>query len=156
MKRIKATIAALASLVAGGAWAADYTVERKLDMSATSTEVWRVIGDFCDIDDWHPGFNGCDLKVIDGRLHRVLSTPDGVDFVERRIAAERGLSYTYKIVSSPLPVEKFTATLSVTPTNGTQVVWYARFQSDDPSTEAAVGEMFDTGLAAIAAKLGAD
>ena len=143
----------LSNVVAGGAMAADFNVTRSLDLDADSTEVWRVIGDFCDVDDWHPDITTCSLKVMDGRLHRVLVTTDGAEFVERRIASEAGLSYTYRLVSGPLPVEKYTATLSIQPGEGTKVTWSARFSSDNAGMEAAVAGLFDKGLAAIEGKL---
>ena len=141
---------------ASGALADSYTVERSLDLEADSTEVWRVIGDFCDVDDWHPDVSSCSLKVTDGRLHRVLRTVGGGEFVERRIASEAGLSYTYRLVSGPLPVENYTATLSIEPGETTTVTWSARFKSEDAGMEQAVGGLFDKGLAAIEARFAAE
>lgn len=148
--------ALLSTMLAGGVMAADFNVTRSLDLDADSTEVWRVIGDFCDVDDWHPDIARCSLKVMDGRLHRVLVSSDGGEFVERRIASEAGLSYTYRLVSGPLPLEKYTATLSVEPGAGTTVTWAARFSSDDPGMEAVVAGLFDRGLAAIRGEFAAE
>ena len=97
--------AAIVLRLSSGALADSYTVERSVDLEADSTEVWRVIGDFCEVDDWHPDVTACRLKVIDGGLHRVLTTADGVEFVERRIASEAGLSYTYRLISGPRPAD---------------------------------------------------
>ncbi len=52
-------------------------------------------GDFCDIDDWHPAIADCVLKVEDGALHRILTTVEGGEFVEKRIAFEARQSYTH-------------------------------------------------------------
>ncbi len=147
-------IATLFSLLAPGAGAENYQVERTLQLSLPGTETWHLIGDFCDIDDWHPGVSACALKVIEGRLHRVLTTTDGAEIVERRIAVEQGLSYTYKITQSPFPIEKYTATLSIEPQDGTRISWNARFSSDDPSMEATIVEWIEAGLAAIESGLG--
>ena len=143
--------AVLSSLIATTAYSGDYAVSRSVQLSAPSTEVWHVVGDFCDVDDWHPAFSACATKVIDGALHRVLTTTTGDAFIEQRIATEAGLSYTYKIISSPLPVQKYTATLSVEPRDGTLVTWSGRFSSDDPATEGMVAGTFEAGLAAIEA-----
>lgn len=110
-------------------------------------------GDFCDIDDWHPDIVGCALRVDAGRLTRVLTTRDGAELIERRIASEPGLSYTYRLVASPLPIQSYTATFSVEPLDGALVSWSARITSDDPGMEAVVAQMMDAGMAAIAAKL---
>ena len=147
-------IAAILGLAATGAGAAQYQVERTLQLPLSSTETWHQIGDFCDIDDWHPNISACALKVIDGRLHRVLKTTEGAEIVEQRIAAEQGLSYTYKISSSPFPVEKYTATFAITPNDGTLISWSARFSSDDPSMEAAIIQLIEEGLLAIENSVG--
>ena len=146
-----AVMAMLAFFVglAGAARAEDYEVRRTLQLSVSMPEVWRVVGDFCDIDDWHPALSGCVLRVVDGRLHRQLATTEGAEILERRIAVEPGLSYTYRIESSPLPVEGFTATFAIAPNDGSLLSWSARFSSDDPAMEAVIGGLFDSGLAAI-------
>ena len=146
------TFASLAAMVAHSAWSADYRVTRSLQLSASSTEVWQDIGDFCDIDDWHPEIVTCSVKVVDGKLHRVMTTTAGADIVEQRIAEEPGLSYTYKVANWPLPIEKYTATLSVEPNDGTQVTWAARFSADDPKMEAEIEKVMDAGMSAIKAR----
>ena len=135
------------------ATAETYKVARSLKTTGSSHDVWKVIGDFCDIDDWHPVIATCDLKVIDGSLHRVLTTADGAEFVEKRIASEQGLSYTYSIVSSPLPLDRYTGTLSVTAGDATTVTWSTNFSTDDPSIEGFIGGVFDAGIAQIEAML---
>ena len=150
LSKLGAALAVLMGLTSM-AGAADYRVQRSVEVQAAGIELWHAIGDFCDVDDWHPAISGCSLKVSDGRLQRVLVTVDGAQFVERRIAAEAGLSYTYRIVDSPLAVEKYTATLSIQPGETTTVSWSARFSADDPGMAAAVAGVIETGLAAIEA-----
>lgn len=156
MKPIAMMIAAFAGFLATGAGAANYQVERTLQLPLPSTEVWHLIGDFCDIDDWHPGIGGCALKAVEGRLERVLTTTEGAEIVEQRIASEPGLSYTYRISASPFPIDRFTATFSIEPIDGARVTWSARFSSDDPAMEAAVIEFFEAGLAAIESNFSVD
>ena len=143
------TVAAIAGLHSTSAWSADYEVQRMLQVQNSSAEVWNLVGDFCDIDDWHPSLAACSLKVVDGGLHRILTTVDGAEFSEKRIAKEPGLSYTYSIVSSPLPIENYTATFSVEPYNGSLISWSGSFSSDDPTMEATISEIYETGLSAI-------
>ncbi|MCG6904878.1 MAG: SRPBCC family protein [Rhodobacter sp.] len=156
MKPTAMMIATFAGFLATGAGAANYQVQRTLQLPFPSTEVWHLIGDFCDIDDWHPDISGCALKAVEGRLERILTTTEGAAIVEQRIAVESGLSYTYKISASPLPIEGFTATFSIEPIDGARVTWSARFSSDDPSMEAAIIELFETGLAAIESNIGVE
>ncbi len=146
---LKMTAAALGTLCATAAWSADYEIKRTIVLDTPAMEVWHMIGDFCDIDDWHPGVNSCALKVIDGSLARVLTTVDGDDFVQKRIADDAGLSYTYKTVSSSLPIENFIATLSIERFDSPEITWSGRFTSEDPAMEQIIVEAVETGMSAI-------
>ena len=82
-------IQTLTAVIAFGAFAAtagagEYNVKRTLQLSQSTADVWRMIGGFCDIDDWHPQVISCEEKVIDGKLHRVLMTTGGDRFCRYR------------------------------------------------------------------------
>lgn len=145
----KLSFTTLCLLGATAAWSADYKVKRSLEIPSASTQVWQLIGDFCDIDDWHPNVNACSLKVVDGSLARILTTDTGQEFTQKRIAFEPGLSYTYKTVSSSLPVENFTATLSIEPGEISRIEWSTNFSSDDPAMEQVIVDEIAAGLSAI-------
>ncbi len=145
----KVTVMAIATLCATAAASADYKVKRTLKLSAQATDVWHLIGDFCDIDDWHPDVRACSLKVRDGALIRVLTNVNGEERTQKRIAHEAGLSYTYKTVSSPLPVENFISTLSVESLENSLIAWSVNFSSDDPAMEQVVVDEIEAGLATI-------
>lgn len=130
-----------------------HKVVRTLDVMSPPVPTWNLIGDFCDIDDWHPAVTNCRLSVEDGSLHRILTLADGAEFVEKRVAEEPGLSYTYRIVSSPLPLERYTATLSITRGTPSTISWSGRFTSDDPAAEGIVAGIYEAGLVAIAEML---
>ena len=147
MMKIAATT--VSALGATAAWSADYQVKRSLELSAPAAEVWHLIGDFCDIDDWHPDVSACALKVVDGSLVRVVTTNAGDEIVQKRIAEEPGLSYTYKTVSSTLPVEGFTGTLSIEPFGKPLIMWSGRFSSDDPAMEQVIVDEIEAGMSAI-------
>lgn len=142
------TIAA-SLLCATAAWSADFQVKRSLELPAAAPQVWQMIGDFCDIDDWHPKIASCSLKVMDGSLVRVLTTDTGEQVTQKRIAKETGLSYTYKMIGSSLPIDKYTSTLAIQPGDTLLVEWVANFSSDDPAVEQAVVKDIEGGLAAI-------
>ena len=145
----KFSLVAANLLCATAAWSADFQVKRSIELPSTTSQVWHVIGDFCDIDDWHPKVSSCALKVMDGSLVRVLTTETGDKKIQKRIAREEGLSYTYKTVNSLLPIEKFTATLSVQPGENLLIEWIANFSSDDPDMERVVVGDIEAGLSAI-------
>lgn len=136
-------------LCATTAWPADFQVKRSLELPTSTARVWQLIGDFCDIDDWHPKVSSCALKVMDGSLVRVLTMDTGDQTIQKRIAQEEGLSYTYRTVSSSLPIENFTATLSVQPGESLLIEWIANFSTDDPEMERIVIDDIETGLSAI-------
>lgn len=145
----KFPVIATSLLCATAAWSADFQVKRSLELPPSTPQVWHLIGDFCDIDDWHPKVSSCSLKVMDGSLVRVLKTDTGDQVTQKRIAQEEGLSYTYKTVSSNSPFKNYTATLSVQPGENLLVEWIANFSSDDPAMERVVVEDIEQGLSAI-------
>ena len=64
--------------------------------------MWSKIGDFCGISNWHPAVEKCELSA-DGKT-RTLSLKGGGTIVEALVKMDAaGHSYTYSIVSSPLP-----------------------------------------------------
>ncbi|WP_371225410.1 SRPBCC family protein [Roseovarius sp. 2305UL8-3] len=146
---LKIATTAISALCATTALSADYTIKRSLELPYPAVEIWNLIGDFCDVDDWHPSINACSLKVDEGSLVRLITTNDGDVITQKRIAEEPSLSYTYRTVSSSLPVESFTATLSIEPFEKPLIMWSASFSSDDPATEQAVVTEMEAGLAAI-------
>ena len=146
---VKFSVAAASLLYATAAWPEDFQVKRSLELPSSTPQVWHLIGDFCDIDDWHPNVSACSLKVLDGSLTRVLTMDTGEQVIQTRIAQEEGLSYTYRTVSSALPIEKFTATLSVQPGENLLIEWIANFSSVDLAMESAVVADIEEGLLAI-------
>lgn len=151
----KIAATAISITCATAAWSTEYHVKRSLELSAPATEIWHLIGDFCDIDDWHPDVRSCALKVKDGALVRVLTTNARDEMVQKRIAEEPGLSYTYKVVTSSLPIENFTATLAIEPFDKPLIMWSGSFSSDDPAMEQVIVEQVETGMSAIASILDA-
>lgn len=143
------TIAAASGVLAAGASAAEYNVTRTLQLEQPMADVWRHVGGFCDIDDWHPEVADCEVTATGGKLRRTLTTRAGDRFVDTRIARETGLSYTYSASETPLAVNNFIATLSIEPIDGARLSWSASFSADDPETEARVIAMIEAGLSGI-------
>ncbi|WP_299409774.1 SRPBCC family protein [uncultured Roseobacter sp.] len=146
---VKISTTAISMFCATAVWSADYKVMRSLQLPSPAAETWHFIGDFCDIDDWHPNVNACSLKIVEGSLVRVLMTDTGEEIVQKRIAQEAGLSYTYKTKTSYLPIENFTATFSIEPLEGSLIAWSANFSSEDPTMEQVIVDEIEAGLSAI-------
>jgi len=86
------------------------SMQSPVNMSAD--EVWKLIGQFNALPDWHPAISSS--KLEDGGRIRRLSLLGGGEVVERLEQIEQGdRLYRYSIVSGPLPVANYTATLRV-------------------------------------------
>ena len=101
--------------------------------SASSADaVWAKVGDFCGIKNFVPGLT-CALSA-DGKT-RTLTTAEGAVLVEQlegRDDAAR--SYSYTIISGPLPVANYHSTISVKPTDsGSSIVWTGKYDAKGAS-----------------------
>lgn len=99
-------------------------------------DLWNVIGKFNALPDWHPAIQSSKLEE-NGRLRR-LSLFGGGEVVERLEQLEDGdMLYRYSIVSSPLPVANYTATLRVRDDGkgGAIVEWSSEFEPSMGTTE---------------------
>ena len=63
---------------------------------------------------------------------RTLTTVDGAVLVERRVQySEEGMSYSYEIVESPLPVADYESTLAVMDSaGGSMITWSGEFAAE--------------------------
>ena len=77
-------------------------VSMSLDVPASINEVWRVIGGFNALPDWHPAVQKSELQ--DGGRVRQLQLAGGGSIVERLESFSEGDHlYTYSIERGPLP-----------------------------------------------------
>ena len=101
--------------------------------TASADAVWTKIGDFCGIAKWHPAIEKCVLST-DGK-ERTLSLKGGgtiVEKLEKRDDAAH--SYTYSIVSGPLPVTNYMSTISVASAGtGSTITWSGKYDAKGAS-----------------------
>ena len=129
-----------------------------LDSSATMTSsmspdaLWKKIGDFCGISAWHPAFEKCVLSA-DGK-QRTLSIKGGgevLEALENFDAANR--SYTYTILSGPLPVANYRSTISVSADpKGSSVTWVGKYDAKgvpDADAKKTIDGAYEAGLRAL-------
>ena len=135
------------------------TISRSVDVKASASAVWSVIGAFCAIKDWLPPVGKC---IEDGKSPptRVLVTKDGkAAFVETQTARnDKEHSYSYAFVSSPLPVTNYKSTIKVTAKGdgSSTVTWSGSYTPDDGKEKAASDALigvYEAGLAEIKARL---
>lgn len=140
MHKTLAWAGALAA-IAGVAQAAE--VKETIEIAAAPGKVWVAIGDFCGIANWHPAVAKCELS--EDKKVRTLTTGDGAKLIE---PLERwddaGMTYTYRIQESPLPVDNYISTIKVTGSGDKSMIeWSSTFDpkgvSEDEATKVMSG-----------------
>jgi hypothetical protein len=131
-------------------------VESKASKTSTASvdAVWTKIGDFCGIAQWHPAIANCVLSA--DKKDRTLTLKGGGTIVEHLVRwSDKTHSYTYKIVSGPLPVEKYESTIHVGKSgSGSVITWKGHYSAKPPASDAdakkVVDGVYDGGLTALA------
>ena len=143
---------------AGGALLLTGLTAQALESSARAASklsadaLWAKIGDFCGISKWHPAVEKCELSA-DGKT-RTLSLKGGGTIVETLVKMDAaGRSYTYSILSGPLPVANYTSTISVAADGaGSMVTWVGKYDAkgaSDADSKQAIDGVYDSGLKAL-------
>ena len=126
-------LAAIAVLGFGTASASALDSTVIMTSSMSTDALWKKVGDFCGIASWHPAIEKCVLGA-DGK-QRTLSLKGGgtvVEALENWDDANR--SYTYTILSGPLPVTNYHSTVSVaTDPKGSALKWMGTYDAKDAS-----------------------
>ncbi|SFL38202.1 SRPBCC family protein [Methylobacterium pseudosasicola] len=154
MKRVLLA-AAFCVGVAGPAWALDVT--KSVDVAASPEAVWKTIGGFCGIGDWHPVIEKCALSKKGGKDVRTLSLKGGGTIVEEQESRDDAkMAYTYTILEGPLPVADYHSTLMVAKAgSGSKVTWTGTFKAKgapDAKAQEAIAGVYEAGLKGIADK----
>jgi hypothetical protein len=148
------------ALVALGLFAvasAAQAIESKASRTSSQSvdAVWQKIGDFCGIANWHPAIAKCDLSA--DKKDRTLTLKGGGTIVEHLVRwSDKTHSYTYKIVSGPLPVDGYVSTLHVRAAksgSGSVISWrghYTAKGASDDDAKKAIDGVYDSGLTALA------
>jgi hypothetical protein len=138
-----------------GVWAAEVT--EKIEVKATPAAAWAAIGDFCGISTWHPVIAKCEIKMDGADKVRTLTAKDGAQFVEKQVAwDDAGKSYTYTILTSPLPLTGYKSTLGVAGSGDTATItWTGSFTPNaaDNGVEKVVSSIYQAGLGGLKTKL---
>jgi Polyketide cyclase / dehydrase and lipid transport len=131
--RIAAISVAAATLLisTGVAFALDSSVT--MTSPASPDALWKKIGGFCGIGDWHPAVEKCVLSA-DGK-QRTLSLKGGGTLVEGLESVDdANHTYTYTILSGPLPVANYHSTISVSPDpKGSSLKWIGKYDAKGAS-----------------------
>ena len=120
---------------------AAYAVQSSIQkVSSEPVEVvWRKLGDFCGIANWGGGIAKCDLSP--DKKRRTLTLKNGAVVIEELVKWDEARHYyTYKMVSSPLPVDHYESTISVSEAkggHGSLISWVGSYTSKGASDAAA-------------------
>ena len=153
MPRIITVAAAAVALAFSGLSAGAVESAYKATSAATPEAAWKKIGDFCGIATWHPAVEKCVLS--DDGKKRTLSLKGGGTIVETLVGwDDNARSYTYEIVSSPLPVSDYVSTIKVLPEGtGSSIVWTGNYKAkgaSDADAKSTIDGIYKAGVDAIA------
>jgi hypothetical protein len=131
-------------------------VEMSTVIRADPDSLWREIGAFERVGDWHPLLE----KVEVAGRRRIPYDKDGIRQVETLQQSDRRRRrYRYTIDESPMPIRNYTAELSVDDNhNGTSTVrWSGDFEvaeRERDNTVATVERFFKAGLSSLKGRHG--
>jgi len=142
---------AILGLSTVSASAVDSSVTMTSSMSPDA--LWKKVGDFCGIANWHPAIEKCVLSA-DGK-QRTLSVKGGgtvVEALEKWDDANR--TYSYTILSGPLPVANYHSTISVgADPKGSVLKWMGKFDAkgaSDPEAKKTMDGVYEAGVKSLA------
>lgn len=112
-------------------------VKMSTELNVPADEVWKLIGGFNALPDWHPAVSESHTEGEGEGSIRRLSLAGGGTIVERleRVDESERL-YSYSIVDSPLPVSDYNSTIRVRDKgDGTATVieWSSEFRPSGAS-----------------------
>ena len=139
---------------------AKVAVSMKLD--APADEVWGIVGGYHCLPNWHPAVAKSEAIEDGNDIIRDLELHDGGHVIERLDEFSNSRrTYTYAITGGVMPVENYTATLSVyEDENGAGAVihWTAEFDATGDEAETVdliANDVFRRGFQAVAELLAA-
>jgi carbon monoxide dehydrogenase subunit G len=124
-------------------------VKQSVRLPAPVTEVWKRIGGFNALPDWHPMVQKSELAK--GGQERKLTLPGGATIVEKLESKDdKSYRYSYSITDSPLPVADYHSTIEVHQEGNQSVVeWMGRFEPKGTSAEdaqKAIQDIYQAGM----------
>ena len=124
-------------------------VKQSVRLPAPVTEVWKRIGGFNALPDWHPMVEKSELAK--GGQERKLTLPGGATIVEKLESKDdKSYRYSYSITDSPLPVADYHSTIEVHEEGQESVVeWMGRFEPKGTSAEdaqKAIQDIYQAGM----------
>lgn len=126
-------------------------ISESITVARAPEAVWAVAGDPGAIGEWLPAL--AEASYSDGE--RVCLTGDGGELRERIVEhSDTEQSYTYEIVTSPMPLRSYRSTLAVHGHGDhSHVTWEAQFEAleegQEPELEAMFSGLYREGLVSL-------
>ena len=140
------------------------SVVLSVELKASPADVWKVVGAFDRLQDWHPAVDSTTMNgspTAPGST-RVLHLKGGGDITEELTSySDANMRLTYAILSGPLPVSNYESYMGVTDAgNGkTLFIWGSTFDAGGGATDAKAKEVitgvYKAGLDTLKKKFGA-
>jgi hypothetical protein len=153
-KMIKRWLLAALSIAMFTTSASALDVKASKTTTASPTEAWAAVGDFCGIARWHPEVEKCELsEVMGAKLRRMTLKKGGT--VREQLVEQNNEAMLQKslFLDGTLPVTNYQATLKVEATSeGTTYIWSGKFEADgvsDAQAIEAVSDFYSAGLDAL-------
>ncbi len=124
-------------------------VSMKTSVDAPVAKVWQAAGGFNTLPSWHPAVEQSALE--DGGKRRRLKLVGGGEIVEEQLARDDGQrTYSYSILSGPLPVANYRSTFTVREEKdgSATVEWSSDFEPVGAEADAVetIQQVYRTGL----------
>lgn len=132
-------------------------VKQSVRLPAPVTEVWKRIGGFNALPDWHPMVQKSELAK--SGQERKLTLPGGATIVEKLESKDdKSYRYSYSITDSPLPVADYHSTIEVHQEGDQSVVeWMGRFEPKGTTAEdaqKAIQDIYQAGMDSLTKMFG--
>jgi uncharacterized protein YndB with AHSA1/START domain len=156
------SLAACAATGLGGAAGANaIEVLKTTVVNHPAEKVWALIGEYGHLNNWHPAVVKLELSGDGGNgVVRKLTLPDGAILTEKLLSYSlNDMSYSYAILSGPLPVQNYVSKITVRPgdtPNQSVIEWSSTFEPDNVEAAEAqkiIGGIYTAGFDGIADKL---
>jgi len=120
-------------------------------LAVPAAMVWEVIGNFHALPDWHPAVESSEKEETDGEVRRRLNLAGGGTILEKlEHIDDKERLYTYSIISGPLPVANYEATLRVRDDGGgCSVEWSSEFEpsgAPEGDATAVIRQVYEAGF----------
>jgi len=118
-------------------------VSMSADLNVSADQVWKMIGGFNSLPDWHPAIEKSELTE-EGQT-RTLSLAGGGTIVEKLEKVDDDARiYSYSIIDSPLPVANYSATIKVSGEGDNSTIeWSSDFDAVGASDKDAMNAIQD-------------